>query len=190
MPLFVDFSSWNLTVLVVLLSQKVRESTGNPAPLPLLVKIAPDLSLKEKKEIAAVVVKTKASAKLALSRQFLPLSCPRLFSLFHHLSSLSFIICPRLSFFPCLPLFLPVSVLLSLSRSLAISPIPFIYRSLSLSRQERGGSYCHVWRYGKLALLLLLVKIPNQLFPKRGLGSRDIAAEAGRHPHPTIDKDW
>lgn len=38
---------------------KVRESTGNPAPLPLLVKIAPDLSENEKKAIASVVVKTK-----------------------------------------------------------------------------------------------------------------------------------
>ncbi|CAN0193879.1 unnamed protein product, partial [Laminaria digitata] len=43
---------------------KVRESTGNPNPLPLLVKIAPDLNEKEKKEIAGVVVKTKASGKL------------------------------------------------------------------------------------------------------------------------------
>lgn len=39
---------------------KVRESTGNSAPLPLLVKIAPDLSDTEKKAIASVVVKTKA----------------------------------------------------------------------------------------------------------------------------------
>lgn len=39
---------------------QVRESTGNPKPLPLLVKIAPDLTEKEKKEIAGVVLATKA----------------------------------------------------------------------------------------------------------------------------------
>eukprot|EP00752_Nemacystus_decipiens_P001319 g1309.t1 len=38
---------------------QVRESTGNPKPLPLLVKIAPDLTEKEKKEIAGVVLATK-----------------------------------------------------------------------------------------------------------------------------------
>lgn len=39
---------------------KVRESTGNPAPLPLFVKIAPDLMEHEKREIASVVMDTKA----------------------------------------------------------------------------------------------------------------------------------
>ncbi|CAM9323689.1 unnamed protein product [Ascophyllum nodosum] len=38
---------------------KVRESTGSAAPLPLLVKIAPDLNQQEKEEIATVVLKTK-----------------------------------------------------------------------------------------------------------------------------------
>lgn len=42
-------------------SFQVRESTGNPKPLPLLVKIAPDLTDKEKKEIAGVVLATKVS---------------------------------------------------------------------------------------------------------------------------------
>lgn len=52
--------------------RKVRESTGNTAPLPLLVKIAPDLSDNEKKAIASVVMKTKARwtrwVELALGR--------------------------------------------------------------------------------------------------------------------------
>ncbi|CAN0194682.1 unnamed protein product, partial [Hapterophycus canaliculatus] len=37
----------------------VLESTGSLKPLPLLVKIAPDLTEKEKKEIASVVASTK-----------------------------------------------------------------------------------------------------------------------------------
>lgn len=44
-------------------SFQVRESTGNPKPLPLLVKIAPDLTEREKKEIAGVVLSTKASKR-------------------------------------------------------------------------------------------------------------------------------
>lgn len=40
---------------------QVRESIGNKGPLPLLVKIAPDLSALEKEDIAAVALETKAS---------------------------------------------------------------------------------------------------------------------------------
>ncbi|CBN76520.1 dihydroorotate dehydrogenase [Ectocarpus siliculosus] len=38
---------------------QVCESTGNPMPLPLLVKIAPDLTEREKRDIANVVLSTK-----------------------------------------------------------------------------------------------------------------------------------
>lgn len=48
-------------------TRKVRESTGNPAPLPLLIKIAPDLKNEEKKEIAEVVMQTKVTS-LSMSK--------------------------------------------------------------------------------------------------------------------------
>lgn len=62
------------------LSFQVRESTGNPKPLPLLVKIAPDLTEKEKKEIAGVVLATKARKRggereRVIERESKPLSC-------------------------------------------------------------------------------------------------------------------
>ncbi|CAM9657190.1 unnamed protein product, partial [Sphacelaria rigidula] len=53
---------------------QVRETSGTKAPLPLLVKIAPDLDEQEKEDIAAVALDTKV--RLAIfSSALLSLAC-------------------------------------------------------------------------------------------------------------------
>ena len=56
---YVLWSDLIVCAVLPLPRRKVRESTGSAAPLPLLVKIAPDLNQQEKEEIATVVLKTK-----------------------------------------------------------------------------------------------------------------------------------